>query len=128
MARNDQPSAGTTVAISGFLFLITLSGLMLGSNKLASAPQLHIVGGFISSLLFVFALLIIGNLERETKWPEVILSLFIAMIFAASVHRVSVTTCVIFSLAELAWLNAASKKVNEAKPVAAAVSPQTKKR
>jgi hypothetical protein len=67
---------------SFLLFLVTLSGLEIFADNLASTPQLTIVGGFISSLLFVFFLLVIsfifssfllqavGNLQKETKWFE----------------------------------------------------------
>jgi len=113
MAKFEQPSAGTTSLVSAFLFLIILSGLQIWSTKLASTPQLTIVGGFVSSLLFVFSLLCIGNLERETRWIEVIVCVIIAMIVAASVHRVCVTTCFLFSAAELAYLNYVSQSINK---------------
>jgi len=113
MAKFDQPSAGTTAMISGLLFLIVLSALQLSAQKLASTPQLTIVGGFVSSLLFVFALLCIGNLERETKWVEVIVCVLVAMAAAATVHRVCITTCFLFSAAELFYMNFVSQRINK---------------
>jgi len=108
----DQPSKGTTAVVAGFLFLITLSGLQMFSAKLASTPQFHILGGLVSSFLFIFGLLFIGNLEKETGWIEVISSILVAMVFAASVHRVCVTTCFLFSIGELFYLNFISKRIN----------------
>jgi len=112
----DQPPQGTSAVISGFLFLITLSGLELWAGKLASTPQLTILGGFVSSLLFFFALICVGNLERETKWFEVVCCLIVAMIAAATVHRVCVTTCFLFSMGLLVYMNYAARYINNSSP------------
>eukprot|EP01116_Phalansterium_solitarium_P025028 TRINITY_DN9382_c0_g1_i1.p1 TRINITY_DN9382_c0_g1~~TRINITY_DN9382_c0_g1_i1.p1 ORF type:complete len:126 (-),score=28.05 TRINITY_DN9382_c0_g1_i1:162-539(-) len=100
-----QPSASQSAAISAFLWLVTLSALQIWAPKLASTPQLTILGGFVSSLLFFFGVIFIGNLQQETKWVEVVLSLVVAEIAAASVHRVCATTCFIFSLILLGYMN-----------------------
>jgi len=104
MAR-DQPPAGTSALLAGLLFLIILSGLEIWAPKLRSTPQLTIVGGFISSLLFFFGVICIGNLEKETGWIEVIICEVVAMIAAATVHRVCVTTCFLFSVGLGLYLN-----------------------
>jgi hypothetical protein len=59
MLQTELPNQSTSALIAGLLFLITFSGLQIWAAKLASTPQLTIVGGFFSSLLFVFALLVI---------------------------------------------------------------------
>jgi len=101
----EQPSAGNSSLLAGLLFLITLSGLEIWAPKLASTPQLTIVGGFISSLLFFFGVICIGNLEKEIGWPEVIAALLVAEVAAGTVHRVCVTSCFLFSIALGLYLN-----------------------
>jgi len=111
----EQPDPKNSAIISAFLFLLTLFELEVFSGYLASTPQLTILGGFISSLLFLFLLLLIGNLEKETSWMEVISSLLVAMFFAGTVHRVCVTTCFLFSIGQLAYLNYISKRIHKKK-------------
>lgn len=55
---SNQPNATNSALISAFLFLMTLSLMQVFAKTLASTAQLTIVGGFISSLLFVFGLLV----------------------------------------------------------------------
>jgi len=110
MAR-EQPSAGNSSLLAGLLFLITLSGLQIWAPILASTPQLTIVGGFISSLLFFFLVICLGNLQREAGWVEVLVSLLVAEVAAATVHRVCVTTCFLFSIALGLYLNYMAKNL-----------------
>ncbi|KAL6062666.1 Dolichyl-diphosphooligosaccharide--protein glycosyltransferase subunit KCP2 [Balamuthia mandrillaris] len=107
-----QPSHTTTAILSALLFVLTLSALSLWAPVLASTERLTIVGGFISSLLFFFALLTIGNLENETGWIEVFLCEAVALVAAATVHRVCVTTCFLFSVGLLYMTNKASQSIN----------------
>lgn len=67
-----------------------------------------LMGGLVGSLIFVFILTALNNLERvlfgkgfQAKWFEVGLSLMMAVMASASVHRVSASTCFLFSLAML---------------------------
>merc|ERR1711941_32611 len=81
------------------------SALRIWAPTFASSEKFTILGGFVSSLLFFFSLLIIGNLkERESGWLQVFVSLAIAMGAAATVHRVCVTTCFLFSMGLLYWM------------------------
>eukprot|EP01115_Flamella_aegyptia_P002251 TRINITY_DN136263_c0_g1_i1.p1 TRINITY_DN136263_c0_g1~~TRINITY_DN136263_c0_g1_i1.p1 ORF type:complete len:129 (-),score=44.12 TRINITY_DN136263_c0_g1_i1:15-401(-) len=127
MAR-DQPSSTQSLVISGLLFFITLSGLQIFATKLASTPQLTIVGGFVSSLLFFFLLIFIGSLEYETKWIEVVFSMFVAMVAASTVHRVCVTTCFIFSVILLAYMNNVSKAIGTRNAAALLAKEKPKKK
>jgi hypothetical protein len=70
MSNKILPNKDTSIILSGLLFLITFSGLELYSTWFRSTPQTTIFGGFISSLLFVFSLIFIGNFENETNWKE----------------------------------------------------------
>jgi len=57
----------------------------------------------------------IGNFQNETKWIEVIFALLVAEIAAATVHRVCVTTCFLFSLLLLAYLHKVARSLHERK-------------
>lgn len=89
-----QPSALQTVVVSALLFVLTFSALRIWAPTFASSEKFTILGGFVSSLLFFFSLLvpspllsipyhssasvahypysqIIGNLkERESGWIQ----------------------------------------------------------
>eukprot|EP00475_Leptophrys_vorax_P029299 TRINITY_DN42867_c0_g1_i2.p1 TRINITY_DN42867_c0_g1~~TRINITY_DN42867_c0_g1_i2.p1 ORF type:complete len:135 (-),score=21.40 TRINITY_DN42867_c0_g1_i2:103-507(-) len=98
--RKLAPPA-TSALYSAILFLIVLSAQQVYSSQLASSEWLTILGGFISSLLFLLALTVLGNLQESmgvrSGWGAVFVSLFIAVVAAASVHRVCATTCILFS-------------------------------
>mmetsp|Transcript_32490 Transcript_32490/g.52633 ORF Transcript_32490/g.52633 Transcript_32490/m.52633 type:complete len:121 (+) Transcript_32490:66-428(+) len=97
-------SAGSSLLLSSLLYAITLSGLQICAKDLASSKGLTILGGFISSLLFLFSLIAINSFEAlafhdsfKSKWPEVIFALVAAVLAASTVHGVCATTCVLFS-------------------------------
>ncbi|KAL5580684.1 hypothetical protein UlMin_013126 [Ulmus minor] len=66
-------------------------------GKLASTELFTILGGFISSLLFLVLLTIIGNFQEtcgsKTGWGAVVIAEVVALIAASTVHRVCITTC-----------------------------------
>ncbi|GBG72496.1 hypothetical protein CBR_g12067 [Chara braunii] len=99
--RDHGTPAGMSMIYSFLLFLITLSAQQVYKEKLASSEWFTILGGFVSSLLFLFLLTFIGNFQEtvqaKTKWAEVIICLTVAMVAASTVHRVCVTTCFLFS-------------------------------
>ena len=85
---------------------------------IASQPA-TILGGFLGSILFVFLLTGLGNLEKmafgsgfQTKLPESLFCLIIAVMASGSVHRVSASTCVLFSAAMLYSMNSISNQVH----------------
>ncbi|XP_066928779.1 keratinocyte-associated protein 2-like [Clytia hemisphaerica] len=116
--------------VSSFLCLITFAGMQLFKTPLGSGKMMTILGGFLGSQLFVFALTAINNFEvmnmgrnfQAKLFPEVILAMFIALIASGMVHRVCVTVCFIFSCIALYYLNNMSTSSQPA-PVA----PTTKK-
>jgi len=109
----SQPSAKSTAIVSGLLFTLTLSGIRLSATVLASTEKLTILGGFVCSLLFFFALTAVGSLERETKWAEVIVCLLVSLVVAATVHPVCITTCFLFSAGILFYMNHVSKAIHD---------------
>ena len=95
----------SSLPVASILPLLTFSGMQWAKPLLASSQPMTILGGFLGSILFVFILTAIGNLEQvlfgkgfQTKLPETIMALLIAMSASGSVHRVCATTCLIFSL------------------------------
>jgi len=120
----------SSLLLSGLLFLLTLSSTQLWSLELASSEVATILGGFLHSLLFLFLLIVIGNIEQQfwsevtLGWFEVVSALLVSMAAAASVHRVCVTTCVLFSCAMLYLLLNVSRSVHQ--PMKAAPKPKSK--
>ncbi|WOK96749.1 hypothetical protein Cni_G05456 [Canna indica] len=102
IVRIDYMAApGRSMLYSLLSFAIILSLLEMYSGKLASSELFTILGGFISSLLFLMLLTFIGNYQElngtRTGWGAVVLAEIVALIAAATVHRVCITTCFLFS-------------------------------
>ncbi|KAK9047003.1 hypothetical protein V6N11_052871 [Hibiscus sabdariffa] len=72
-------------------------------GMLASSELFTILGGFISSLLFLVSLT--ETCGMRTGWGAVILALVVALIAASTVHRVCITTCLLFSVGLLYEIN-----------------------
>lgn len=94
---------------SFLLFTVILSLQEMYRSKLASTELLTILGGFISSLLFLVLLTLIGNYQEtcgvKTGWGAVIIAEAVALIAAGTVHRVCITTCFLFSAGLLYEVN-----------------------
>merc|ERR1739840_34517 len=92
------------------------SGMQVYKTFLASSQLMTILAGFSGSLLFVFLLTAVGNLEKsvfgfnfQTKLGEVVFCMLMAMSAAGTVHRVSATTCLLFSIGMVWSLNKISQ-------------------
>ncbi|XP_018481854.2 uncharacterized protein LOC108852874 [Raphanus sativus] len=92
---------GRSMVGSVLMFTVVLSLQEVYRGKLASSELLTIIGGFTSSLLFLFSLTFIGNLQEssgmKSGWGAVIVGEIIALVAASTVHRVCITTCFLFS-------------------------------
>ncbi|CAN0892249.1 Protein KRTCAP2 homolog [Linum grandiflorum] len=101
--------AGSSMLYSLLLFTVILSLQVMYRGKLASTELFTILGGFISSLLFLLLLTFIGNFQEssgaKTGWGAVILAEAVALVAAGTVHRVCITTCFLFSAGLLYEVN-----------------------
>ncbi|WJX40221.1 hypothetical protein P8452_27721 [Trifolium repens] len=107
--------SGSSMTYSFLLFIVILSLQEMYRGKLASSELYTILGGFISSLLFLVLLTFIGNFQETTGtksgWGAVIIAEVVALIAASTVHRVCITTCFLFSAVLLYEVNKLSGAV-----------------
>ncbi|GMP79496.1 hypothetical protein CsSME_00035015 [Camellia sinensis var. sinensis] len=105
----SMAGTGSSMLYSLLLFIIILSLQEMYRGKLASTELFTILGGFTSSLLFVMLLTFIGNYQEtigiKTGWGAVIFAELVALIAAGTVHRVCITTCLLFSAGLLYEIN-----------------------
>jgi len=110
---------GGSFLVSSILSLLIFSGMQVYKGILASSQLMTIATGFTGSLLFVFLITAVGNLEKtvfgnnfQTKLGEVVFCILMAMSAAGTVHRVSATTCLLFSIGQAYALNKMAQEVH----------------
>ena len=126
-------SETSSFPVAAILTILTFSGMQMAKMTLASSQVMTILGGFFGSILFVFLLTTIGNLEQivfgkgfQTKLPETIFCLILAMAASGSIHRVCVTTCLLFSMIMLYSMYKISQSVHGHESDVATVKPNEK--
>ncbi|XP_002986923.2 keratinocyte-associated protein 2 [Selaginella moellendorffii] len=127
--RSSGTSPPNSMLYAFLVFVVTLSLQQMNKKTLASSELYTILGGFISSLLFLLALTMIGNLQEllgsRTGWGAVLAAELIACVAAGAVHRVCITTCFIFSLLFVYEVNKVSLTAQQQ---VAVTGPDTKKK
>ncbi|KAN0006555.1 hypothetical protein ACTFIU_003268 [Dictyostelium citrinum] len=106
-----QPSEGSTALISSILWIIIFALLNIGSSFFRSSEAATILGGLIGSFLFFLQMTFIGAIKRDVKLIETVLSVIITAMVSSSVHRVSGTTSIIFSIGWIFYFNYVSNKI-----------------
>ncbi|XP_011686536.1 PREDICTED: protein KRTCAP2 homolog isoform X1 [Wasmannia auropunctata] len=118
MLMSTAVSSGASFVLSSILMVLLFSGMQMYKVWLGSSQLGTILGGLVGSMLFMCTLTAVGNLEstlfgksfQQKLIPEVVFSLTLSLIASALIHRVSTTTCLIFSLIALYYMNRISQE------------------
>ncbi|GAV03097.1 hypothetical protein RvY_13577 [Ramazzottius varieornatus] len=106
-------SSATSGLISAAISVLIIAVMQIFKVQIAATQLGTIFGGFLGSQLFVFLLTAVSNLEVSTfgagfqarVFPEIAFTMLTALFVSSTVHRVCITTCILFSLGSLYYLN-----------------------
>ncbi|XP_077988975.1 dolichyl-diphosphooligosaccharide--protein glycosyltransferase subunit KCP2-like isoform X2 [Glandiceps talaboti] len=128
-------SSSVSMLLASTLTVLLFAGMQMYKTQLASSEWMTVLGGFLGSNLFILILTAVNNFEyvafgrgfQARLFPEVVACLVLAMFASSLVHRVCVTTCAIFSIVALYYINKISS-TKYAPPVTATPQQSSKKR
>uniref|UniRef100_A0A915ATK6 Dolichyl-diphosphooligosaccharide--protein glycosyltransferase subunit KCP2 n=1 Tax=Parascaris univalens TaxID=6257 RepID=A0A915ATK6_PARUN len=91
--------------ISSLLVVLILGGIQIMKAELAATRPGTLIAGILCSVIFVFVLTAVSNMQMASVGDgaragllEVVVCMLLAMIVAATVHRVSVTVCLLLCI------------------------------
>ncbi|EFO26076.1 keratinocyte associated protein 2 [Loa loa] len=95
----------STSALVAFLIAIIIIAIgQIMKNDLAASKAGTLIAGALGSLVFVFLLTALSNFQMSSiseqvkaGLTEVFLCLVVAVIASATIHRVAITVCLLFS-------------------------------
>ncbi|XP_078422114.1 dolichyl-diphosphooligosaccharide--protein glycosyltransferase subunit KCP2 [Cetorhinus maximus] len=105
--------------LSFSLSILIYSALKIYKAKLVNDKGLIFFSGFVASYLFIFSLTAVNNLENmvfgmgfeASFFPEVLSCFGLALYTSYQVHPVACTSCLVFSLVGLHFINNLSRKI-----------------
>jgi len=111
-------SSGVSLVLSSVLTVLLFSVMQLYRPWLASTQLNTILGGYLGSWLFVLSLTAISNLEsvvlgqgfQAKLFPEICFCLVGTLFACGTIHRVCASTCLLFSILALYFVNRISQK------------------
>ncbi|XP_013098040.1 protein KRTCAP2 homolog [Stomoxys calcitrans] len=114
----EKPAHLGSAIISCILSLVIFGTLRFYADWFISTQLTILFGGFVSSFIFLFSLTSLSNFEMllfgddfACKFiPEVLVCLLLSVLSASVVHRVCATTCIIFSILALYFVDRISNE------------------
>lgn len=98
----DSAAARQVALGMGLVSFIVLQAV--GFQMTGPVGYLTLFGGFLASLIYVSGLLFFSTMTRYVGYTHVVVSLLVAVISAAMVHRVCVSTGLFFSIGWTVYL------------------------
>eukprot|EP01096_Ripella_sp_DP13-Kostka_P014032 TRINITY_DN621_c0_g1_i1.p1 TRINITY_DN621_c0_g1~~TRINITY_DN621_c0_g1_i1.p1 ORF type:complete len:119 (+),score=58.47 TRINITY_DN621_c0_g1_i1:58-414(+) len=108
-SSSEGPTSQQTVIFSAILLIVTFLGIQTFKPFFLTSDNTKILGGFVSSLLFFFGAILVGNVAKKVGIVEVIFCLFLSVGVGATIHPICITTSFFFSLLGLFYLSYASR-------------------
>ena len=133
VAKKMSAPTELSCAVSGILSVVVFAAMQVLQDMFKSSELGTIGGGLVGSILFLFILTFINNLENilldkgfASSLFEVAVAVGLAVFSCSLIHRVCATTCMIFSMIVLFYLNKLSHGKYGASQAQAYIASQTR--